>query len=251
MALKLSVDKLDDVEENLRSLYVEKDGKFSLAVDGIEDTSALKEALRKERKRADDAEKQRKAWEKSGKTPDEIQELIEAQEQRALTEAERKGEWDKLRGQMNEKHAKDLQTKDETIGQMRKRLEAELIDAKAVAEVAAQGGNPKLLLPHVRQHVKVDEDFNVVVVDAKGVPRVDGKGDPLTISALIAEMKAADDFGQAFKGSEHSGSGTRPNNGGGNLPNTPAGVPKSWTEAKTAEEKAAFIKHKNQKASAG
>ena len=73
MALKLSVDKLDDVEENLRSLYVEKDGKFSLAVDGIEDTSALKEALRKERKRADDAEKQRKAWEKSGKTPDEIQ----------------------------------------------------------------------------------------------------------------------------------------------------------------------------------
>jgi hypothetical protein len=238
MALKLTVDSLDGVDENLRALYVEKDGKFSLAVDGIEDTSALKEALRKERKRADDAEKQKKAWERSGKTPEEIQELLDAQEQRAQTEAEKKGEWDKLRAQMNDRHALDLKAKDETIGQMRKRLQAELVDAKAVSALAAAKGSPDLLLPHVQRHVKVDDDFNVVVVDSKGDPRVNGKGEPLSIADLIEEMKANETFGRAFEGSGHSGSGMRPNSGGGG---TPPGNVKSKADLKDRSKRAAFV----------
>lgn len=218
MALQLTVDSIDALDDSVKPLYVQKDGKFVLDVDGIEDTSGLKSALQTERKTAKELEKQTKAWKALGKTPEEIQELIEAAEAKAQTEAERKGEWDKLRAQMNEKHQTELKTKDETIGQMRKRLEAELVDAKAVAAIAAADGNAKLLLPHVQRNVKVDENFNVIVVDAKGDPRVNGKGEPLSINDLIIEMRSTDDFGQAFKGSGQSGSGTRPANGGGGTP---------------------------------
>ena len=136
-ALKLTVDSLDGMDDNIKGLYVEKDGKFVLPVDGIENTDGLKSALASERKRAADLEKQTKTWKTLGKTPEEIAELLEAQELRAQTDAERKGEWDKLRAQMNEKHQTELRTKDETIGQMRKRLEAELVDAKATAAIAS------------------------------------------------------------------------------------------------------------------
>lgn len=52
MKLKAVVDSLDDVDEALRSLYTEKDGKFHLDVEGMEDTSGLKSALQKERENA-------------------------------------------------------------------------------------------------------------------------------------------------------------------------------------------------------
>jgi hypothetical protein len=163
--------------------------------------------------------------------------LLEAQEARQ-TEAERKGEWDKLRTQMNDKHAQDLKGKDETIGAMKKRLETELIDKTAVSAIAAAKGSPDLLLPHVQRHVKVDDDFNVVVVNAKGEPRVNGKGEPLSIADLIEEMKTNETFGRAFEGSGHSGSGMRPNNGGGG---TPPGNVKSKADLKDRTTRAAFV----------
>lgn len=55
MALKIVVDKLDEVAEPQRALYVEKEGKFHLDVDGLEDTNGLKSALQKERQAAKDA----------------------------------------------------------------------------------------------------------------------------------------------------------------------------------------------------
>jgi hypothetical protein len=137
---------------------------------------------------------------------------------------------------MNDKHANDLKQKDETIGAMRKRLEAELVDAKAVAAIAAAKGVPELLLPHVQRHVKVSDDFTVQVVDAKGDPRVNGKGEPLSISDLVEEMKQTEIFGRAFEGSGQSGSGTRPGNNGGGSPQI-----KRRSELKTEKERAAFV----------
>jgi hypothetical protein len=42
MALKLTVDSLDAVDEPLRALYEEADGKFRLKVEGVEDVAPLK-----------------------------------------------------------------------------------------------------------------------------------------------------------------------------------------------------------------
>jgi hypothetical protein len=234
--LKLVLDSVEGLDEPTRGMYVEKDGKFHLDVDGIEDTSGLKSALQKERKDRADLEKKVKRWEGLGKTDEEIAELIAKHDETSQTEAERKGEWDKLRLQMNEKHAKELAKKDETIGAMRKRLEAELVDARATAAIAAAKGVPDLLLPHVQRHVKVDENFNVVVVDAKGDPRVNGKGEPLSISDLVTEMKSTEIYGRAFEGSGQSGGGTQPGNGGGGNPQF-----KRRSDFKTEKERAAFV----------
>lgn len=239
MALKLSVDSLDGIDEAIRPLYAEKDGKFVLQVDGVEDTGGLKTALKAERKRADDAEKQRKAWEKIGKSPDEIEELLEAQRRLEEERATKAGEWDKLKAQMNEKHQGELTKKDESISSLRSALERHLVDAAATAAIAAADGMPELLLPHVQRHVRVVEEnghFTVKVVDAKGDPRVNGKGDLLTISDLVSEMKTSDIFGRAFKGSGHTGSGMQPGpGGGGNPPN------KRRSEFKNERERADFV----------
>lgn len=239
--LKLVVDSLDDLDETARTLYVERDGKFHLDVDGVEDTSGLKSALQKERKEREARERQVKAWERLGKSPEEIEELLEAQRKADEEKATKAGEWEKLRAQMNEKHQAELAKKDEALAAMRRRLEAELVDAKAVAAIAAAKGVPELLLPHVQRHVKVDDDFNVLVVDAKGDPRVNSKGEPLTIADLVSEMRQSDLYGRAFEGSGQTGSGKQPDKAGG-PGSTPGGVPKSWAEAKTPQEKAAYLK---------
>lgn len=240
MALKLTIDKLDDVDESFQSLYAEKDGKFVLQVDGLEDTSGLRSALGKERHARSELERKIKRWESLGKNEDEISDLIEKFEKDQQTEAERKGEWDKLRAQMNEKHAAETKKLQDTIAALRSSLEDHLIDANATSAIAAAKGIPDLLLPIIRKNIKVVEDggkFSVAVVDGKGDLRVNGSGEPMTISEMVMEMRSSEVFGRAFDGTGSSGSGTQPVrlNGGG----TPQVQRRS--DLKTEKEKAAFV----------
>ena len=78
MALKLKLNKAEweGLEEGFQKLYEEKDGGYVLSVDGVEDTSALRSALQKERADREKFSKQVKAWEALGKTPEEISELL-------------------------------------------------------------------------------------------------------------------------------------------------------------------------------
>jgi hypothetical protein len=249
MALKLIIDSIEDVPEAVRTLYAEKEGKFHLDVDGIEDNTAIKADLRKANKEAADRRKQLEAWAKLGKTPEEIEELVAAAAQADEDKLKNAGEWDKLRLQMNEKHelalkAKDvvIAAKDGEVGSMRKTLERHLVDAQATAAIAAEKGVPTLLLPHVQKHIKVirdeaSDEYSVKVVDTKGDPRVNAKGDPLTVQEFVAEMKANEIFGRAFEGSGQSGSGMQPGNGkGGGIPQN-----KRRSDFKTEKERGAFV----------
>lgn len=242
MALKFSVEKLDDVDEAFRPLYVEKDGKFVLDAEGIpapSDDTGLKTALQKERKAREDLEKQVKKWQRLGKSDAEIEAMIADAAKAEEEKATKAGEWDKLKAQMNAKHADDLRSADEKVSAMKRALERHLVDAQATAAIAAAKGVPDLLLPHVQKHVKVVEEngeFKVVVTDVKGDPRVDGKGEPLSISDLVVEMRGSDIFGRAFEGTGSSGSGTPPQNkGGGN----PSG--KRRSEFKDEKERSDFV----------
>jgi len=237
--LKLTVDTLDDVEEPSRALYVQDGDKFKLDVDGIEDTGGLRSALQSERKARADLEKKVKRWEGLGKSDEEIAEMLAAAAKADEDKAAKAGEWDKLRAQMNEKHAADLRTKDEAVGKMRTSLERYLVDAAATTAIAAEKGVPALLLPHVQKHVKVveqDGEFIAQVVDAKGDPRVNGKGEPLSIADLVSEMRQSEIYGRAFEGSGNSGGGTRPGNGGGGNPQY-----KRRSDFKTRDERVAFV----------
>lgn len=247
MALKLVVDKIDEIDESIRSQYLEKDGKFHLDVEGVEDTAPLKRALVAERKARDELDKKIKGWEKLGKTPEEIELLSTAAANAEEERMKRDGDWDKLKSQMNAKHQDDLKerdlklaAKDQEIGTVRTTLERTLVNAEATAAIAAQKGVPDLLLPHVSHHVKVvekDGKYSLQVIDNKGDPRVNGKGDPLTISDLVTEMKTSDVFGRAFEGSGASGSGMRPNSGNGRS----AAGPQTRKDFKSEKERAAFI----------
>lgn len=212
-ALKLSVDSLDGIDDAIKGLYVEKDGKFALQVEGIEDTSGLKSALQKERVQREAAEKQRKSWDKLGKTPDEIQEMLDAQAKADEARALEAGNFDSVKRQMNEKHAAEIAAIRASEDALRQKYKSRILDAEAVSAIAAAKGVPDLLMPIVQRFTKVDDNDNAVVVDAKGDPRVNGKGEPLTISDLVLELRASEIYGRAFDASGHSGSGTPPSSG--------------------------------------
>lgn len=245
MALKLVIDKLDDVAEPLRTLYVEKEGKFYLDAE-VEDTTSMKEALRNANKEAAERRKALDTWKKLGKTPEEIEELVAAAALAAEEKLKGAGEWDKLKAQMNEKHEAALKAKDAVIDAgkaevtaMKKSLERHLIDAQATAAIATAKGEPDLLLPIVQRFIKVNEEngnYTTLVVDAKGDPRVDSKGNPMTVDAFVTELKATEKYGRAFEGSGASGSGTRPANGAGG-----AGTITKRSDLKDNAARAAFV----------
>lgn len=257
MALKLIVKSIDEVDEAMRPLYIERDGAFHLDAEGFDEHPTVSKYKQQQEaaRRAERALKtQVEKWEKLGKTDEEISALIAAEEQNKQTALERAGEWDKLKEQMNNKHKEEIkrwegltEAEKQNNIKLRGRLERYLVDAKATAAIAAAEGEPELLLPIVKRFMKVTEDpdtgeFSTSIVDDKGGARVNGKGDPLTVDELLAEMKSSEKLGRAFKASGSSGGGSAP--GGGSNPKiTPAGVPKSWAEAKTPEDKAKFIAH--------
>lgn len=217
MPLPFSTDTIDSIPEAQRSLYKESNGKFVLDVDGYEDPVGLKSALAKEREAAKNATKQAQAWAALGKTPEEIQALVEAQAQAERDKLAKGGEWDKLKAQMSDQHKAELGKKDERIQTLTKSLERRLIDADATAAIAAAKGSPALLLPHVRMSSKVIEDggdFKVQVVDQAGNPRVNSKGEFLSIADLVDEMRQSDIYGRAFDASATTGSGSFNSTGG-------------------------------------
>lgn len=113
---------------------------------------------------------------------------------------------------MLEKHNKDLESKDGRIKALSGVVERHLVDAQATAAIAEAKGVPALLLPHVKASTRVieeDGDFAVRVVDAQGNPRVNGKGEYLSIADLVREMRESEVYGRAFDAPGGSGSGAQ------------------------------------------
>ena len=219
MALKLKLTKAewDGLDEGFKSLYEDNgaDG-YTLAVDGIEDTSALKATVNATRRERDELAKQARAWKELGKTPDEIAELVARVSEDELKKAEKAGEWDKLKAQLLESKQKELAVKDEETARMRSALEDHLVTSTAVTAIAELKGIPQLLLPHVKSAVRVVDDngkYVVHVVDENGTQRINSKGDPLTIKDLVEEMRQSDVFGRAFEATGTSGGGAAGNTG--------------------------------------
>lgn len=220
MAMRRILDKLEDVVEGLRGEYKQgTDGKWMLDLTDYEDPAALKSALQAERKAKEALEKEIKAWKRAGKTPDEIDQLIADRVKSDEESARAGGEWDKLKQQMNEKHATELKARDAREGSLRSSLETQLVDAAATRAISEAKGITQVLLPHVKAQVKVvekDGQFSVIVVDPKGDPRVNGKGEPLSMLDVVSEMRSSEVFGRCFEGTGTGGSGTRPSTNGPN-----------------------------------
>lgn len=226
-------DEGDDqavVPANAKALYTKSaDGKsFELdkALAEKLDVSGLTTALDRERKGGRESAKQLAAWAKLGKTPEEVQARVEELQKAAEgkggdAEAARKA-LERLKADMAEGHKKEMDAKDQELGRMRGSLNRYLVDSQATAAIVAAGGSPALLLPLVRERVKVVEEavdgvpgYVTKVIGPDGEPRGNGKGGWMDIPALVDEMKKHKDFGRAFEAPKNAGSGKQPGGGGG------------------------------------
>lgn len=135
-----------------------------------------------------------------------------AEEERAI----KAGEFDNLKKQLVEAHAKEKQAWEAEKAKLHKSLEENVLVATATQAIAAEKGVAALLMPHVRSRTKLDENGQAVVIDESGNVRVAADGKPLPITALIAEMKAdVQTFGRAFEPSGASGAGSQGSSGAG------------------------------------
>jgi hypothetical protein len=259
MPIKQIFEKREDAPEFLRQSLLEQDGKFVFEAETTVETAGLKNALAAERKAKADFEKALKGFE--GIDPEEARRLKAEAEQVALDKLKSKGDWETREKQLQERLAADLKKhqdqyageiakRDEEGKRLRQSLERHLIEAEATAAIAAAGGVPELLLPHVKSAVKVIEEngeFVARVMGADGNPRIaDVKGTPFKIANLVEELKGNQVFGRAFAASNAGGSGA-PNNtaggGGGSitLSREQARDPQAYRAAKAAAEKAGTI----------
>lgn len=158
-------------------------------------------------------------------------------EQQAKLEEDRlkaAGDFENLKKQLLDAHGKEKAALEAKIATLSKSLEENVLIATATQAIAAEKGVPTLLMPHVRSRTKLDDNGQPVVIDDSGNVRVGADGKPLSIAALVAEMKAdVNTFGRAFEGSGASGAGSGGSSGAGGQQKTMTRT--QWDSASHAE----------------
>jgi hypothetical protein len=141
-ALPLSVDKLEDVPEAQRALYVEKDGKHVLDITGMDDTSGLKTALQKERDAAKEARRIAKEMEEryAGIDPAKVREMMSKLDQDGEAALIAAGKIDEVIAKRTEKFKAESQ----------RRIDEAIATAKA-SEARAKKFEQRVLDNHIRQ----------------------------------------------------------------------------------------------------
>ena len=226
MALQFEIDSLDGVDESVKGLYTEVDGKFRLGVDGLpqpEDTSGLKKKLDEllnekkteaQKRKEAEAEAERIKLEAAAKSGD-VESIRKSYEEKisGLT-AESQKKYDEAMAQINGL----------TAGQDATKLAASLAmnitgkDGKTYSTV-------DLLLPHIKPRLSTE------FVDGKPktvVLGLDGKPSAMTLDDLKSEIENNPAFSSVIAGTGASGAGHRSNLNGG-------GAAKKYTDYNGAE----------------
>ncbi|MBV7478209.1 hypothetical protein [Pseudomonas sp. PDM31] len=211
MGLKYLLDTLEGVDDTVRALYTEKDGKFVLGIEGLpqpEDVSGLKSKVQElldEKKAADkarkDAEEQaRLDREEAARKSGNVEELEKSwSEKYNRREAELNGMLEQERGTLS------TQIRDLTVGRT----------ATDIASALAIAGSAKALLPHIERRLSVEQRDGkpvVVVLDQQG------KLSAATLDELKAEFANDVAFAPLIAGSKASGGGAGGAGGGGGAP---------------------------------
>src|SRR5512139_145002 len=240
MGLKAVVETLEALPDEVRPLYVEKDGKYHLDVEGLDDPLPLKSALQKER----DA---RAKAERAARQLADRFEGVDLEELRRLQEEERKrkdGElisagkveelvMERIKRQQGEfeKKMQALETEKATANEQLNRL---LIDNE-VARVAASKGVASTALDDViwraRQTFRRDTDGTLRAYSGE-TPLFSGKDAtlPLSIEEWLGDL--AGRAPHLFAPS--SGAPAQPTGAKGGKPARPV---REWTE----DEKSSYI----------
>lgn len=222
MALKAQVESLEGVDEQYHDLYSETEDGFRLEVEGVEfpdEVKGLKSALDKER------EARKRLEGQLGEIPDDWQDrlsewekLKEAERERERRKAEERGEFDKLRQQVQEQHEQARQEWQDQLQKVESQLVEKIRDEAIASAGSEHDAHVHLLVTHARDFVRI-EDKNggrvPVVVDEDGTRRINNEGEDMTIPELVAWMKEQKFYQPLFKASGATGGGAAGGDGAG------------------------------------
>lgn len=202
---------LDNTENENENLQQESAQAEQPAV-SAEELARIKKALERANKEAATYRTQAKQLKEAvgDFDPDTIKEMIAEREQARLRKAEEKGEFDKIKQAMQEKHQSELEDARKQVKAVEATMEKHLVDSQIVQSIAELEGNTKLLKPHIRSNVKVVNDggeYKVTVLDDDGGVRYNSNGDPMNIKEYVESLRDDPDFGNAFKAKVKSGTG--------------------------------------------
>jgi hypothetical protein len=198
--LEYQLDTLEGVDESVRPLYTEKDGKFFLGIKGLppqEDVSGLKSKV-------EELLGEKKAAEKARKDAED-QARLEREEA-----ARKSGNVEELEKSWSEKYNKLQQELGGQLESERDTLQSQIRDltvgrtATDIATTLAIPGSAKALLPHIERRLSVEQRDGkptVVVLDQAG------KLSAATLDELKAEFMNDTAFGPLIAGSKASGGG--------------------------------------------
>lgn len=220
MALKLEVDSLDGIPDALKGEYAEKDGKFRLNVDGIEDTTGLKSALEKERKANKEHAAKIKRWEALGKSEDEIAELVASAEEIARKKAGGDDDVAKALKTHQTKWTKEKTDLETELNAARASERSAIVENKVMTALSKAGATEEgvdLLPDRLAGRITfetIDGKRVLKIMQADGEMPMTGTGkDGLaTFDDLVKEAQTK--WPSLFKGSGQSGSGKPPGTGG-------------------------------------
>lgn len=209
--LKFQLDTLEGVDEAVRALYTEKDGKFVLGIEGLpqqEDVSGLKAKV-------DELLGEKKLAEKKAR---EAEEAARMEREEA---ARKSGNVEELERSWSEKYNRRDAELNGMLEQERQTLSGQIRDltvgrtATDIASALAVQGSAKALLPHIERRLSVEQRDGkpvVVVLDAQG------KLSAATLDELKAEIANDSAFAPLIAGSKASGGGAGGAGGGGGAP---------------------------------
>ena len=209
MTLKFQLDTLEGVDETTQTMYVEKDGKYVLNIEGLpqpEDVSGLKNQMQTLLAEAKEAKRLKK----------EAEDLAQTEREEALRKS---GNVEELEKSWSEKYSKREAELNGLLEQERGTLTTQIRDltvgrtATDIASVLAIPGSAEALLPHIERRLSVEQRDGkpvVVVLDKQG------KLSASTLDELKAEFANNTAFAPLIAGSKASGGGAGgAGNGGG------------------------------------
>lgn len=208
--LKTTVENLRTVEKNLRTEAKTAADVLKISEDKVKeiqdkfkgiDPDAAKDALSK----IEDI----KNWDGEKKVKEAVLVAEQRTEQRMQSKLDDVVKQHSEVVKQNTAKVDGLQT---DLADSQEQLQEAIVTSKIVEAISKENGNVNVLMPHVRNQVRMAKDshgkFKPEVVKADGTPRIgDSAGNDMTITQLVQEMKDQDTFAGCFSGANQSGSG--------------------------------------------
>ncbi len=164
-----------------------------------------RDALKVANKEAADRRHKLKEWEELSVDASTVKELLQAQRDAEIKKAEEEGRYtDSLTKIRTEAEAR-VNTAEARIKEIEAKLNTQLRDKEVMEQIVNAGGKPKILMPHIKDRVKLietDYGYEHQVLDEKGLPT------EISVADFVASFREDPELKFGFNAPKISGTGT-------------------------------------------